>query len=295
MDLCYFKAKNGNFGDDLNPYILNHFIPNFESYSNDIVIFLIGTVLHDDFVGIRNIQNFEKKQKIVLGAGVRYINMPIKIDKTWTVRFLRGPLSSLSLKNNTTTFITDPAYLIRELPFFKNKTSDKKYKTSLMPHIFSLNKVDWKRLCKIYGVNFIDPSGNNIDFILNEINQSEFLITEAMHGAIVADALRVPWKRFKYSSYINESEMVSEFKWSDWLFSMNLKHDINSLYYNKLIREIDRRVSFDLIKNIRTNSISESFERLIKKNEYQLSTNELLNEKNEKLTNEILWLKNKVL
>lgn len=54
--------------------------------------------------------------------------------------------------------------------------------------------------------------------ILNNLNQCEILITEAMHGAIVADVLRIPWHAVK-----TRIEIL-DFKWHDWTKSMELEH-----------------------------------------------------------------------
>jgi succinoglycan biosynthesis protein ExoV len=291
MDLCYFKSEERNFGDDLNPYILEHFIPNYKDQYEDIVIYFIGTILFDGFVGEKKIKDFAEKRKVILGSGVRFINNPPYMDATWDVRFLRGPLSSLALTNNCNTYITDPAYLVRELPVFTELPKIKKHKISLMPHFLSLDKIDWKKLCDKYEINFIIPSEKNVDFILSEIAQSDVLITEAMHGAIIADAFRVPWKRFKWFSHVYESEMVSEFKWSDWLFSMNLKHSFYSLPYNKVVKEIDKRFNVPFMKYIRNKDADKSFENLIKDGTYQLSADKILDEKMNRLNEEMLLLK----
>jgi hypothetical protein len=294
MELCYYKSTIGNFGDDLNPYIFNQLIPNFSDLSDDYVIFFIGTILYDNFVGANLIRDFDKKKKIVLGSGVRFIDKPPTIDSTWDVRFLRGPLSSLSLFNSFENFITDPAYLIREMPFFENLTNIKKYKISIMPHFLSIDKIEWQKLCDEFGVNFIDPECKDLEFILSEIAMSELIITEAMHGAIIADAFRIPWKRFKYSSYVFEKEIVSEFKWSDWLFSMKLKNTSTFLNYNKVVRFVDKKFDVPLLKQIRYKNIYDSFYALIKDDKYQLSHNDILDEKLGRLLDEINILKKQI-
>src|SRR5205814_2371845 len=45
------------------------------------------------------------------------------------------------------------------------------------------------------------------------------LVTEAMHGAVVADALRVPWIALRMYSKIDE------FKWRDWCASLRLPYE----------------------------------------------------------------------
>jgi len=49
------------------------------------------------------------------------------------------------------------------------------------------------------------------------------LIAEAMHGAIVADALRVPWIP------VRSSDSVLAFKWRDWCASLNLTYSPHAI------------------------------------------------------------------
>lgn len=52
------------------------------------------------------------------------------------------------------------------------------------PHLF-------KVVCQQAGVEYIDPAGK-VENVIAAISGSQVLISEAMHGAIVADTLRVP-------------------------------------------------------------------------------------------------------
>jgi len=295
MELCYYKSEKGNFGDDLNPLILDYLIPQYGEVLDDTVLFLIGTILFEGFVGRRSIEQFDTKRKIVFGSGVRYINNPPKMDADWDIRFLRGPLSSIVLLNKGDKFITDPAYLVRMLPVFKELNPKKKYKISIIPHFLSLDKLDWKKLCNNLDVNFINPSEKNLKLILEQIASSEMVITEAMHGAIIADALRIPWKRVKWFSHIYEQEIVSEFKWADWLASMSLKNVSTTLPYNKIIRELDKRINLPFLKHVRMGPVEDMFALILKENSYQLSDDILLGYKMEQFSEEIEWLKNTIL
>ncbi len=53
--------------------------------------------------------------------------------------------------------------------------------------------------------------------------RSKFVIAEAMHGAIVADALRIPWVPVKAYSHI------LDFKWQDWAESLALNYQPETL------------------------------------------------------------------
>jgi succinoglycan biosynthesis protein ExoV len=62
-----------------------------------------------------------------------------------------------------------------------------------------------------------------VEEVLAQIQQTELLLAEAMHGAIVADALRVPWIAIRlYGNFL-------EFKWQDWTQSLKLPLKVTAL------------------------------------------------------------------
>src|SRR5690606_31259610 len=62
---------------------------------------------------------------------------------------------------------------------------------------------------------FIDPRAP-VDHTLALLRRCERIITEAMHGAIVADALRIPWHRVSVLAWRREGFDVASLKWLDW-------------------------------------------------------------------------------
>jgi succinoglycan biosynthesis protein ExoV len=85
-----------------------------------------------------------------------------------------------------------------------------------------MDKMNWKKLCDTLGWHLITPETMDVEHFIREVAASESVISEAMHGAILADVLRVPWKRLRFYSHQFEGEKVSEFKWMDWLFSIEI-------------------------------------------------------------------------
>lgn len=233
MKYIYYKSHKGNFGDDLNAWLWPKIFG--ESIDNDKNVLLgIGSILFNEFEPLSKLS--KEDNKIVFGTGIRPSLKIMEFDKTWDIQFLRGPLSSMSQKNNY-EYIADAAYALRQVDDFKVIAGvEKKYEVSVMPYFKSLKYVNWEKICENLGYHYISPlSENGVEFTLKEIAASKVLITEAMHGAIVADILRVPWKRFVFTTPFTEGQMVSEFKWMDWLFSINQKYNdsINIYLYRK--------------------------------------------------------------
>ncbi len=218
LEYIYYKSKKGNFGDDLNGWLWPKFFG--ESNSNDDYLIGIGSILFKDCVVLKPLNN---KKKIVFGSGVKPAKNSLVMDNSWDVQFVRGPLSAGALGKKH-EYISDGAYALRLIQEFdKLKNTPKKYKVSVMPYFHSVEYFDWKEICRQLGYHYISPlAESGIENTLQEIAASEQVITEAMHGAIVADALRVPWSRFILSTPYTEGQMISEFKWMDWLYSIQL-------------------------------------------------------------------------
>jgi len=197
----YFKLAYGNFGDDLNPWLWSRLAPEVCEQSEPALFLGIGTILS------RSVPS--EPIKVVFGSGCGSNAAP-DIDQRWFIYGVRGPLSAAKLHLEPELSLGDPAILVRRirLPSYK-----KRFPVSFMPHHQSVIEAGWDDLSRRAGIHYIDPRGS-VDEVLLQIRQSEVLIAEAMHGAIVADALRVPWIPVRlYGNFM-------EFKWRDWTESV---------------------------------------------------------------------------
>jgi succinoglycan biosynthesis protein ExoV len=286
MEYLYYKDKKGNFGDDLNPWLWTKLVKNEDKIEKYFVG--IGTVLFQDNKLFQNLD--QHKTRIVFGSGVRPSYHKLHFDQTWDVKFLRGPLSAAYL-NNSYEHITDAAYALRQLPNFKDYLlTEKKYEISFIPYFQSLQYLDWKSICKELGINYISPHAElGIDHILTEIASSKLIITEAMHGAIIADIFRVPWHRLVFSTPHNEGGMVSEFKWNDWTSSVDLKNIAVSqvkLYRKPFLHDWIKKITHGMVNAefyIRSVGKNDMIEALRKISEYNLSSDVTLEKIDEKI------------
>lgn len=229
MKLVYHKGKN--FGDALNPYIFGHYLKDeFDDDARQI------------FIGIGSILGLKKgevnTEKIIVfssgyaaGNAKTYGELPI-IDEKYDIFCVRGPKTAELLNIDNKLAIADAAILLNKIyPF---DSVEKKYKLSYMPHVGSEAMFDWQKFTKELGVNYISPK-EDVTEILEKISASEFLLTEAMHGAIVADAFRVPWKA------VNGYKEINSFKWQDYCESMNLKYKplvFKRLYSREYLKQL---------------------------------------------------------
>jgi succinoglycan biosynthesis protein ExoV len=220
VKLFYFRHPNGrsNFGDDLNAWIWPKLLP-FELNSSDdeIVLIGIGTLLND----VLDQATEGSRARLVFGAGVGYGNGLPKIDKSYKFYCLRGPYSARSLGLSPDVAITDAAILVRTLSEDLKRIQgpqnpQQRFPYSYMPHVSNAGSF-WMKVCKAVGIKYIDPR-KPTEEILSNILRTNVLITEAMHGAIVSDALRIPWIPVKTTQEINEE------KWHDWCSSVSIDY-----------------------------------------------------------------------
>jgi hypothetical protein len=71
----------------------------------------------------------------------------------------------------------------------------------------------WREICATVGIHIIHPT-LPMASVLAQIRSTSLLIMEAMHGAIGADALRIPWTSLRPIAVVHRS------KWLDWIRSV---------------------------------------------------------------------------
>jgi succinoglycan biosynthesis protein ExoV len=202
-----YRGKEPNFGDELNTYLLPRLLPGFFDEVADPLFLGVGSLL--------NIVHPQHVRKIVLGAGyggAGYGPAP-QIDENWTIYSVRGPRTATALGLAPQKVSADLAVM---MTLYRTAAPVKRYKASFMPHFASLYFSDWRAIATDAGLHFIDPR-RPVEEVLAELEASEVVISEAMHGAIVADALRVPWVAMEPVSPMHR------FKWFDWAEALHIR------------------------------------------------------------------------
>jgi succinoglycan biosynthesis protein ExoV len=213
----YDKIMGGNFGDDLNEFLWPKLFPKpLESYFDEDTLFIgIGTRLRPHKIP-------DGKKKIIFGAGYGYASEPPKIDSTWYIKCVRGPLTAKALGIDKKLAVTDSAILARDLIRPLPQTN----KLAFIPHHLTLSEDNWSNICNELGIMFINPKEDPVE-VIQQISSCKLLITESLHGAIMADTYRVPWIP------VATRKSFSHFKWNDWALSLKVPlkvHDISPLY-----------------------------------------------------------------
>ncbi len=206
MKLTYFQGDPPNFGDALNATMWTHLLPPALLDDREDALFLgIGSILWDYLP--------KEPRKIVAGSGFGgYTGAPDVHDGSWDILWLRGPLTAKALGVDPRLAITDAAVLLRATPL---PAPAKSIGVAFMPHVDSIDRGAWAEVCKAADITFLDPRAP-VNLTLAQIRGARVVITEAMHGAIVADALRIPWVP------IVPFHPIHRAKWNDWAQSLDI-------------------------------------------------------------------------
>lgn len=210
MVLYYYKGNN--FGDSLNPFIFQRLLSSFFDQNEDELFVGIGTLL--GFPGI-----LKAGRKIIFSTGFargrtsEYGSKP-KIDRSFDIRCVRGPLTARELGLDQKLAVTDGAALIRSLGLPQPEKSDR---LLFMPHKSTVYKFDWEPVCRQAEIDYVSPH-DQVETVVDKIRAARLVLAESLHAAVVADAFRVPWLPVKTFYSINR------FKWLDWTASLEMPY-----------------------------------------------------------------------
>jgi succinoglycan biosynthesis protein ExoV len=204
MKLFYFRGYYPNFGDELNCWLWPKLIPELLDEDASVRFLGIGSILYDTLD--------PDALKVVFGAGFGGYTKPPHLDGRWFVYFVRGPRTARALGLDPKLGLGDAGTLIRAaMP----PPVAKRYRISFMPHYEGLAYGTWPEAAAQAGLHLIDPRWP-VETVIDHILASESLVCEAMHGAIVADALRIPWIAAQPIMRSNRA------KWHDWADTLGL-------------------------------------------------------------------------
>lgn len=214
MELFYCKIDTGNFGDDMNAWFWDLVCPEFRVVAPNTTLFGIGTILwRNNFAAFPEI--------IVAGSGAGKMVRQQKIPEHVCFAFVRGPLTADTFGLPSATAITDPACLISHINEFRKDYAPSK-RAVFIPHCGTARlPLDWGKIANLADMEYVSPECDAKE-VIQDIARARLVVTESLHGAIIADAFRVPWVP------IAISPTFSSFKWLDWCASMEVDPSVHS-------------------------------------------------------------------
>jgi succinoglycan biosynthesis protein ExoV len=212
MEILSVTVKTGNVGDDLNQGLWQMLMPDCRVCAPDQAILGIGTM----GLGTRHDQTIPShvRQVHVLGSGAYHTADARKIHPRVKFHFVRGPLSA-RVWGCEGKGIVDGAFLLRETPWYQVRNPTVPGRIGYIPHHFPDRCADFDAVCEDAGLYHIRTAGTTVEQCIAEITSCESVISEALHGAVLAELFRVPWKAVYSGSH------VYQFKWQDWFHSID--------------------------------------------------------------------------
>jgi succinoglycan biosynthesis protein ExoV len=203
--LYLWRGRSSNFGDELNTILWPRLLPGFFDEDPAIRFLGIGSILDQRHPSLAI--------KLVAGSGYGGYERKPQLDETWVIHWVRGPRTAATLGLPAELALGDPAALVPKT--IDIATADRR-DIGFMPHFESAGWGAWEQAVELAGARLIDPRGPPLA-ILQAIGRCKLLLSEALHGVIVADALRVPWIAIRPMARIHRA------KWCDWADTMDLR------------------------------------------------------------------------
>ena len=204
MILYHWQGHTPNFGDELNTLLWPRLLPGFFDDRPDARFLGIGSIL--------DARHPRDQFKVVAGAGYAGYERKPLIDRTWIIHWVRGPMTATALGLPGTLGLGDPAML---LPLVLPCPAAQPTVIGFMPHFETLTRGPWHRAASMAGMALIDPRSPP-ESVVAAIGRCRLLLSESLHGAIVADAMRVPWVAIRPLAGIHRQ------KWRDWAETVDL-------------------------------------------------------------------------
>ena len=211
MILYQWRGAHRNFGDELNSLLWPRLLPDFFD-QNEATSFLgIGSILDN--------RHAPKAVKLVAGSGYGGYQPQIVLDETWIIHWVRGKRTARLLGLPPALGIGDPASLV---PLAGLTPACEGRDIGFMPHFESVIRGAWQEVAARAGVTLIDPRHDPLT-VIAAIGKCRMVMSEALHGIIVADALRVPWIAIRPLAPIHRP------KWFDWAETLDLSIEFSRL------------------------------------------------------------------
>lgn len=203
MTIIHYRDWRGNFGDDLNPIFFQETVPSYVRGMAQKKLYGIGTLLNSATKRIEN--------AVVLGSGYGYGENVNWDPGTVEILGVRGPLTAKAMGKEDVPgmVIGDPALLVPELPSLLSGRALASGGLIVAPHhrsseAWDLDVATSSEFC------VLDPGLVSVHDYIATIREASLVVTESLHGAIIAAAFGVPFIPVAMCSRIDST------KWTDF-------------------------------------------------------------------------------
>ena len=216
----YYYSEGSNFGDAVNPYILENIFQKkcIPTAPEDAELFMIGSILGKTLISrskiFKRIAHARKEELSVWSSGFIRDDISGKcISRKLNVCALRGELSLKLLEKITgkkfDAVLGDGGLLISRL---LKQLPEKKYQIGIIPHFVDEQLPEIAMLQEnIPGSVVISPLGDPVK-CAEKIAECETVISSSLHGLIAADSFGIPNRQLVLSSNI----VGGRFKYDDY-------------------------------------------------------------------------------
>lgn len=215
--IAYWWTRDGNnWGDSLNPYLIENLSGRKPILSREIINFKNQNV----YSVIGSILGFSPNKNLVIwGSGFISSNARFKV-KPKKICAVRGPLTRELIINqgiDCPKVYGDPALLY---PIFYKPNVKKEYNLGIIPHRIDQNS----QFINIFKNNpdiLIIDILSGINEVVDDICKCKIIASSSLHGIIAADAYGIPsiWVEF------SESVVGNGFKFYDYFESVGRKNE----------------------------------------------------------------------
>ena len=204
MQLVYYRKKVPNFGDDLNAVLWKGLAPDLFDDDPDVGFVGIGTIIGMPCGNLKKLH--------VFSSGIGNDRPEAWRDKQVEYWCVRGPISTRILGLAEDRAITDGAILTPLVEGFP-KAATGTGGTLIVPHFQTLDHPGWLEVAALTGYELLDPRADPHS-VIARIASARLVLTESLHGAILADVYGIPWIAFATSKNFGIP------KWVDWTLSL---------------------------------------------------------------------------
>lgn len=218
VHLYWWRSQNLNFlnfGDEIGKYLIENLFqikvvrvlhPSMRRYKYLLIHYLTaGSIISE-----------AKENSIVWGSGIMFKNQFVRNANFLAVR---GPYTQTRIKElgyKAPVVLGDPGLLLPKC--YRPRSFNKKYKIGIVPHY-----VDYIAVLKLYrnceSIRIINLQGENLESIIDDIYNCDYILSSSLHGLIVAHAYCIPAIWIKISGNLGGDDI----KFYDYLETVGLK------------------------------------------------------------------------